>query len=403
MTDQNDKEVRKPRILIADDSKVIRVSAEKILGEDFDVMLAEDGQEAWEKIQADDSILVVFTDLGMPALDGYALLERVRTSGDERIRHMPVIVVTGNEGDEARDKALQRGATDFISKPFNKVDLIARARSHVEASRRARELKQQTQELEQYTTIDPLTRLGNRQFFLERLKQDRAFTLRHGQALSLLRIDIDDPQAFAGKAGKDAVLPRIKELGAIIRTCIRIEDGAARIGPSQFGVVLPTCDAEGARRLAARILKTLEAAGERHRRANGTALTVSIGVITPSDYPDIDLDELLTRLDEAVVEAHKRGGNRVLEWTPDIAEAKTVPGIVQKGPLATVTSPGEAPGIDEALRLIAAGESGKVLPHLPVLLQKVLPLLRIAHRRQKQTLMSWLLDHLEEGGSSGSR
>ena len=86
---------KKARILIADDSKIVRVTASKILATQFDVVLAEDGEEAWEKICQDTSIQVVFTDLGMPRLDGYGLIQRIRQAEDEGIRNQPVIVITG--------------------------------------------------------------------------------------------------------------------------------------------------------------------------------------------------------------------------------------------------------------------------------------------------------------------
>ena len=82
------------RILLIDDSKVMRKSAVKMLGGEFDVVVAEDGQQGLDMINDDASIQVVFTDLNMPKMNGYQLLEAVRTSADEGIRNLPVIVVT---------------------------------------------------------------------------------------------------------------------------------------------------------------------------------------------------------------------------------------------------------------------------------------------------------------------
>ncbi|HEX6928992.1 MAG TPA: response regulator, partial [Gammaproteobacteria bacterium] len=137
----------RPRILLADDSKVIRTSAARILGEEFDVLLAVDGQDAWDQLKQQDDISAVFTDIGMPYIDGLALLAKIRGHDSETLSTLPVIVVTGDETDEAREDALKRGATDFITKPFNRVDLLARARSHATAERERRELAA-------YTTID---------------------------------------------------------------------------------------------------------------------------------------------------------------------------------------------------------------------------------------------------------
>src|SRR5215472_4673341 len=96
------------RVLIVDDSKLIRNAASKMLGAEFDVVTADDGAEAWALLERDASIQVVFTDLAMPGLNGYELLRNIRTSSDSRIRALPTIVVTGVEDDEvARVRALE--------------------------------------------------------------------------------------------------------------------------------------------------------------------------------------------------------------------------------------------------------------------------------------------------------
>jgi len=141
------------RVLVVDDSKVIRNAARKMLGAEFDVVLAEDGADAWSMLENDASIEVVFTDLIMPGMNGFELLRDIRTAADARLRAMPVIVVTGIEDDEvARVRALELGATDFITKPFTTIDLLARARAHASHQREAAQLRAQT-------TLDQLTGL----------------------------------------------------------------------------------------------------------------------------------------------------------------------------------------------------------------------------------------------------
>ena len=121
----------KARILVVDDSKLVRLAASKILSEKFDPVFAEDGEEAWRKIREDNTIQVIFTDLGMPKLDGYELIGRIRQSDNEAIRNQPIIVITGAAEEEGvRRKVLELGATDFITKPFKSVEMLARAEAH---------------------------------------------------------------------------------------------------------------------------------------------------------------------------------------------------------------------------------------------------------------------------------
>jgi two-component system, cell cycle response regulator len=370
----------KPKILIADDSKVVRVSAQRILADEFDLVLAEDGEAAYELLAKDRSIEAVFTDLGMPRLDGYGLVERLRGAREERLRVLPIIVVTANETDEARQRALGLGATDFITKPFNKVDLTARAKAHVEHARRVKAAKAETKQVEQLATIDALTRLGNRQHFDDKFMQARAFTLRHKQAMSLMRVELDHAKPLAAKLGQTAFDSIIKELGALLRTTVRTEDSAARIGVGSFVVVLMSCDAPGAQALAQRLMRLVEAASARHAK-RGISYHISIGLSTPSENPDLGLKDLVAHTEEALQQAVGQGGGRIVAWAARGKQPVQPPALV---PL------GEAPSLERALEMITAGNTAALLPHIPALLKRLVPLLKLASRQHKQALAAYL-------------
>ena len=97
--------MEKPRVLIVDDSKVIRASVAKVIRSSFDTCDAADGEAAWAAIERDPSIVVVISDLGMPKLDGFGLLQRIRSSASARIRDLPFLVISGNEDDATRHRA----------------------------------------------------------------------------------------------------------------------------------------------------------------------------------------------------------------------------------------------------------------------------------------------------------
>lgn len=108
-----------PLILVVDDSRVMRQALNKILRRRYQVVDAPDGMEAWTLLEQNPGIACVFTDLSMPQLDGYGLLQRIRDSDDTRLKALPVVIVTGNEDDEGtRRKAAERGANDVVMKPF---------------------------------------------------------------------------------------------------------------------------------------------------------------------------------------------------------------------------------------------------------------------------------------------
>ncbi|MBS0447034.1 MAG: response regulator [Proteobacteria bacterium] len=109
------------RVLVVDDNADMRTYLERLLSARWDVVTAGDGLQALERL---DGIDVVVTDLMMPRLDGHGLVERLR--GDARWRLMPIIVLTAQAGEEARIRGLQRGADDYLVKPFAARELEAR-------------------------------------------------------------------------------------------------------------------------------------------------------------------------------------------------------------------------------------------------------------------------------------
>lgn len=229
----------KARILVVDDSRLMRKAALKMLGDEFDVITADDGVDAWDLLEQDASIRVVFTDLNMPRLDGYELLKRVRAAEDPGVQGLPVIVVTGAENDEAaRMQALDTGATDFITKPFTTSDLVARARAHATHQRVTRELQAQSM-------VDNLTGLANKAGLLDRLQQDIAYARRHQQPLSLVRLEIEDFRRFFLYYGRELADALVLQVARLVRARIRKEDTAARIGLGGFALSLPGGQAEG--------------------------------------------------------------------------------------------------------------------------------------------------------------
>ena len=121
----------KPAILIVADSRVIRLALKKMLQKEYTLIEAGNGEEAWSLLMNNEAIQMVFSDLAMPELDGFGLLERIRNSELERMNTIPFIAMPDNEDDE---KMLQRahdcGATDLITKPFQSKDIKDRANTY---------------------------------------------------------------------------------------------------------------------------------------------------------------------------------------------------------------------------------------------------------------------------------
>lgn len=229
----NDQIQELPVILVVDDSKVIRRAATKMLGEGYEVLEAVDGLDAWQQIQQNHAISVVFTDLAMPNMGGMELLENVRCSDDEHISSIPLVVMTGQgDTEKAKQEVFDKGATDFIAKPFESIDLLSRAKSYARLSRKV-------VELEKKTGYDKLTGLYNISSFEELGRKAMSFSQRHKLHITCVSIEIDDFQSTYLEHGKNIAQQILLTVSDRLQNSMRSEDVAARIGVSKFAILLP--------------------------------------------------------------------------------------------------------------------------------------------------------------------
>lgn len=120
-------------ILVVDDSRTVRASINKILGSNYNIVQAEDGEDAWKKLVELQKVSMVISDIMMPKLDGYGLICRIRAATRPEIMNIPIVVITSSEDAITRERAHACGANDFIVKPVRAADLMERANFHTEA------------------------------------------------------------------------------------------------------------------------------------------------------------------------------------------------------------------------------------------------------------------------------
>jgi diguanylate cyclase (GGDEF)-like protein len=370
-----------PRILVVDDSKVIRNAAQKMLGREFDVVTAEDGEEGWEFLEIDSSIRVVFTDLTMPVLDGYELLRKIRTSADTGIQSLPVIVVTGAEDSEAaRVRVLELGATDFITKPFATIDLMARARAHAT-------YRGITQQLRAQTTLDPLTGLANKAGFLDRLQQDIAYARRHQRLLSLVRMEIDGFRTIFLQHGKATGEHLLTQTARLLRASVRKEDTAGRIGLGGFALSLPAGEHEGIERMLDRF--RADVVEQTSNIADGFSIRFSTAILDiPLDAgPSAQdaLDQCQAMLDSAPAQTSAPTPVRVLP-TPEALSVQAISVQTDAAPVSAA----QLLRLDPILDQIEQGHPKLAITGMPLILHRLLPLLRLVSPTQRAQLIRFL-------------
>jgi signal transduction histidine kinase/class 3 adenylate cyclase len=193
-----------PLVLVAEDNADMRRYLESVLGQHNRVVLAKDGVDALEQARALRPDLIL-TDAMMPRMSGYDLLKAIRA--DQAHRSVPVIFLTARVGEEARVESLEAGADDYISKPFNESELLARVRNMIRARAQERELAElQKEKLARFlpTHLADMITSGDRDDFLK----------GHRAEVTVLYIDLRGFTAFAGTAAPEDLMAILRQYQA---------------------------------------------------------------------------------------------------------------------------------------------------------------------------------------------
>jgi diguanylate cyclase (GGDEF)-like protein len=358
----------KPRVLIADDSRIVRASLVQHLKDRFDIREVTDGEAAWQAILLDSSIRVVISDLTMPKVDGYELLNRVRSSKVQRIRELPIVIISGEDETADRERAAGIGATDFIRKGVGAAELVARMEVLVRLSSTREALAESQASLESSRTVDTDTELLNLPFFDKQVEKLVSYARRNlsDVAVICVRIELSLPNSGTWDGESDQ---RIKLVGRAIAASIRLEDLGTRSDKYEFCVATPSSSLSGVLRFAARLRKVLENA---ETAGPGVEVWTCIGVATLSEELRRGAEELRALAQKRAEKAQQNRSRRIILGAGD-GEAGSVEPQPVEGSM----------DINLALALIRTGRAAEVVPHLPRLLQQVAPLLKLV-RQQKE-------------------
>jgi diguanylate cyclase (GGDEF)-like protein len=279
------------RVLIVDDSKFVRTTFNRILSASFAVREEADGEAGWQALQADTSISMLFTDLDMPKLDGYGLIELLRASGDARLAKLPVVVISGNENERAKKRALETGANDFISKTADAPEILARIDNLMRLHTAKDELRATRQSLELSATHDPLTGTLTQHYLVTEGRKRFSYARRHMTQLSVMALQIDSHAEVTRTVSKqvaDQILARVAKL---VSGMLRAEDSIGRLADATFVVISAGTGAPQVLAFAKRLRDQLEAAkvsyGGKALRIRTSTGIASLGTDTVGAVEDL--------------------------------------------------------------------------------------------------------------------
>jgi diguanylate cyclase (GGDEF)-like protein len=268
---------------------------------------ASNGVEAYKKVLESVPDLIL-CDLVMPSVDGFKFLSLLRARPE--LRDVPVILLTGKTDVETKIRGLELGASDYVTKPFDAGELLARIRVQLKIKALQDELRRSNERLRELSSVDPLTQLYNRRHFMKALEVEFERTDRYDQPLAFAMLDIDHFKRLNDAHGHQAGDDVLRGLGAVLRKAVRATDIPARYGGEEFCVILPQTSLEGAREFGERLRLSVETTSF---EAQGKQLTATISVgVSACPSPAVGCGEDLIRLaDEALYRAKAGGRNRV--------------------------------------------------------------------------------------------
>ena len=298
-------------LLLVEDDATQRVLLERLLARNgYSVDTAQTGMEALEKLATGQYQMLV-TDWDMPGMDGVVLCRHVRAA--RLPAYVYILLLTANSTTENVVAGLEAGADDYLCKPANEAELLAR----LYAGRRIVYLEQSLREanahIEQLSVTDPLTYAFNRRYLNEHLPIEIERAHRHSRPLGLVMADLDRFKQVNDRhghlVGDDVLRAFVKSVRAAIRPS---SDWLARYGGEEFALVLAESDLDASIAVAERI-RTECAQGPLETRAGALTVTASFGVaaLDHSLGTSDALERLLREADAALYRSKRSGRNRV--------------------------------------------------------------------------------------------
>jgi len=297
-------------VLIIDDDPRVRNEVKQILNQAnfFDIYYeANDGIEGF-KILLNKDVDLILSDVMMPAMDGFKFLSMKRARPE--FNDIPVIMLTGAEDVKLKIKGLEQGASDYITKPFDHGELLARVRIHYNIKRLQEELKATNRRLEELSNTDGLTKLYNRRYFMELLELEFQRAHRYQSKFGYVMMDIDHFKDFNDNYGHLLGDRILYEIAQILQENLRVNDVVGRYGGEEFALFMPETDLKGALVVAERYRKRVEdfvlvEGGKKFK------VTISLGVACYPNPGINSVDDLIRLADNALYKAKRNGRNRV--------------------------------------------------------------------------------------------
>ena len=297
-------DILRAKVLIVDDRRANILLLERMLGgAGYDAVTSTTEPGDVCQLHRDNHYDLILLDLVMPGLDGFQVMEGLKEI--EADGYLPVLVVTANAADKLR--ALECGAKDFVSKPFDLTEVLMRVHNMLEVRLVYEASRSRGKVLELLAVRDPLTGLVNRRLLAERISMALVHARRNASMMAVVYVDLDGFKEVNNTLGHGAGDALLKMVAARLMATVREEDTVARLGGDEFIIVLShPSSTNGAGRVASKVIAALSPP---YRIEGHTiAITASAGIGIYPGHGE-DADTLMKSADGALYEAKRAGKN----------------------------------------------------------------------------------------------
>jgi two-component system cell cycle response regulator len=296
-------------VVVDDDAAIRRLVRFYLRRAGYEVVECTTGAEAREYLARPEAAWdLAVLDRRLPDLDGVVLAHELKSKRDLRTRY--VIMLTGEDDQDAKVEGLELGADDYITKPFQHAELLARIRAGKRIVDLQKELVEANKRLELLSITDGLTRLYNHRYFQDELARAFDESMRYQRPLSLAIIDIDFFKKVNDTYGHAVGDEMLKAVSKLYRDSVRSTDLVARYGGEEFAVMMPETDLEDAITFAEKIRAMIEST-TMETQAGPLNATVSIGVASVPFTRTKTAKDLVVQADKALYRAKRAGRNQV--------------------------------------------------------------------------------------------
>lgn len=298
---------RNGRVLVIDDHPRSGARLSEALSKFHETVVESDPARAAERLQSEDYDLLVVS-LSLTDYDGLRICSQAR--GLERSRRLPIIILV-EPGDDARLlRGLDLGVNDYLMRPIDRHEMMARVKSQIKRKRHADFLRNSLEESVEASIIDTLTGLHNRRYMESHMQTLLSTAVKGGRPLSVLLADIDHFKKVNDTYGHDVGDLVLKEFSKRFARNTRGIDLACRLGGEEFMIVMPDTDIARAYQVGERLRACIAADPFPISSEQTIRVTASVGLATLETRDD-NAQTLFKKADQALYAAKRRGRNRV--------------------------------------------------------------------------------------------